>query len=311
MRPSARPAIIPSMTGPLDNPRNEMQHRLDPLIEERAPWLFSGRLHHRVARRILMQMLGYPRTLDLGAEFRDRSTADIFRHMDRLIIRDLEVSGLDHIPKTGPALIVANHPTGIADGIVLYSLIGRVRPDLFIYTNQDILRVLPQLQDMIVPVEWRTEKRSHAKTRATMEQTRAWLAEDRIGLIFPSGRLAKRRGMTLHERPWMASAAMIARKMGVPVIPLRIRARNSILFYLFDAIHPTLRDVTLFHEVLNKAGQQYQITVGAPVSPASLPAKSDEAIEMLRRIVLGLPEPDDTRPVSTSRLMKRRIIRHV
>ncbi|WP_090521537.1 lysophospholipid acyltransferase family protein [Paracoccus isoporae] len=288
-----------------------MQHRLDPLIEERAPWLFSGRLHHRVARRILMQMLGYPRTLDLGAEFRDRSTADIFRHMDRLIIRDLEVSGLDHIPKTGPALIVANHPTGIADGIVLYSLIGRVRPDLFIYTNQDILRVLPQLQDMIVPVEWRTEKRSHAKTRATMEQTRAWLAEDRIGLIFPSGRLAKRRGMTLHERPWMASAAMIARKMGVPVIPLRIRARNSILFYLFDAIHPTLRDVTLFHEVLNKAGQQYQITVGAPVSPASLPAKSDEAIEMLRRIVLGLPEPDDTRPVSTSRLMKRRIIRHV
>lgn len=311
MQAPARPAIIRSMTGPLDNPRNEMQRRLDPLIEERAPWLFSGRLHHRVARRVLMQMLGYPRTLDLGAAFRDRPTSEIFRQMDRLIIRDLEVSGLEHIPKDGPALIVANHPTGIADGIVLYSLIGRVRPDLFIYTNQDILRVLPQLQDMIVPVEWRTEKRSHAKTRATMEQTRAWLAEDRIGLIFPSGRLAKRRKLTLHERPWMASAAMIARKMGVPVIPLRIRARNSILFYLFDAIHPTLRDVTLFHEVLNKAGQQYQITIGAPVSPASLPAKSDEAIEMLRRIVLGLPEPDDTRPVSTSRLVKRRIIRHV
>lgn len=258
-----------------------------------------------------MQMLGYPRTLDLGAEFRDSPTEDIFAHMEQMIIRDLEVTGLENIPKDGPALIVANHPTGIADGIVLYSLIGRVRRDLFIYTNQDILRVLPQLDNMIVPVEWRMEKRSHGKTRATMQQTRAWLAEDRIGLIFPSGRLAKRRGLTLQERPWMASAAMIARKMDVPVIPLRIRARNSMLFYLFDAIHPTLRDVTLFHEVLNKAGQQYQVSIGAPVTAKSLPPKSEEAIEMLRDLVLSLPEPADTRPVSTSRLVKRRIIKHV
>lgn len=299
------------MTRSNENPRDEMQRRLDPLIEERAPWLFSGRLHHNLARALLMRMLGYPRTLDLGAKFRDESTATIFSKMEEMIIRDLEVTGLEHIPKTGPALIVANHPTGIADGIVLYSLIGRVRKDLFIYTNQDILRVLPQLEDMIVPVEWRHEKRSHAKTRATMEQTRAWLERDRIGLIFPSGRLAKRHRLTLHERPWMASAAMIARKMEVPVIPLRIRARNSILFYLFDAIHPTLRDVTLFHEVLNKAGQQYQISIGAPVPSGSLPVKSDESIEMLRRIVLSLPEPADTRPVSTSRLVKRRIFKHI
>ncbi|MDO5528575.1 MAG: 1-acyl-sn-glycerol-3-phosphate acyltransferase [Paracoccus sp. (in: a-proteobacteria)] len=293
-----------------DDPRREMQARLDPLIEERAPWLFSGRPHHNLARHILMKMLGYPRTLDLGAKFRDASTQEIFAHMEALIIRDLEVAGLEHIPKSAPALIVANHPTGIADGIVLYSIIRRVRPDLFIYTNQDILRVLPQMADMIVPVEWRVERRSHAKTRATMDQTRQWLADNRIGLIFPSGRLAKRRGLTLHERPWMASAAMIARKMNVPVIPLRIRARNSLLFYLFDAIHPSLRDVTLFHEVLNKAGQQYQVTIGAPIAPGALPARSEEAIEQLRRAVLSLPEPEDTRPVSTARLMGRRVMKH-
>ena len=171
------------MTGSYITPRDEMQQRLDPLIAERAPWLFSGRLHHTLARQLLMRMLGYPRTLDLGGEFRDTPTAEIFARMERMIIRDLEVSGLEHIPKDGPALIVANHPTGIADGIVLYSLIGRVRPDLFVYTNQDILRVLPQLEDLIVPVEWRLEKRTHAKTRATMEQTRDWLAKDRRSLM--------------------------------------------------------------------------------------------------------------------------------
>ncbi|MDO5604459.1 MAG: lysophospholipid acyltransferase family protein [Paracoccus sp. (in: a-proteobacteria)] len=299
------------MTGPLDSPRDEMQRRLDPLISERAPWLYSGRPHHTIARWLLMRMLGYPRTLDLGARFRDSTTDEIFSTMEKMIVRDIEVAGLEHIPKEGPALIVTNHPTGIADGIVLHSLIGRVRRDLFVYANQDILRVLPQLENVIVPVEWRSEKRTMAKTRATMEQTRAWLADGRIGLIFPSGRLAKRSGLTLHERPWMASAAMIARKTDVPVIPLRLRARNSALFYLFDAIHPTLRDVTLFYEVLNKAAQQFQVTVGAPVMPGSLPGKSEEAIEMLRRITLSLPEPVDTRPVSTSRLVQRRIIKHV
>ncbi|MFV0411382.1 MAG: lysophospholipid acyltransferase family protein [Paracoccus sp. (in: a-proteobacteria)] len=288
-----------------------MRRRLDPLIEERAPWLFSGKRRHDLARHVLMGMLGYERTVELGTRFLDLSTPEIFAIMDRMIIRDLEVSGLENIPKDGPALIVANHPTGIADGIIVYALIRRVRPDLFIYTNQDILRVLPQMEDMIVPVEWRMDKRSHAKTRATMKQTRAWLAQGRIGLIFPSGRLAKRHGLTLHERPWMASAAMIARKMDVPVIPLRIRARNSVLFYLFDAIHPTLRDVTLFHEVLNKASQQYQVSVGAPVAQAELPAKSEEAIEALKSMVLSLPEPADTRPVSPSRRFRRRFIRQI
>ena len=92
-----------------------------------------------------------------------------------------------------------------------------------------------------------------------------------MAVIFPSGRLAKRRWWSLHERPWMASAAMLARKYGLPVIPLHITARNSALFYLFDRIHPTLRDITLFHEVLNKRHQPYRIAVGAPIDPATLP----------------------------------------
>ena len=86
-------------------------------------------------------------------------------------------------------------------------------------------------------------------------------------MLFPSGRLAKRRWWWLHERPWMASGAMMARKFNLPVVPLHITARNSALFYLFDRIHPTLRDITLFHEVLNKTRQRYRLTLG-PVDRA-------------------------------------------
>lgn len=291
-----------------EDARAEMQARLDPLIAERAPWLFSGKTHHRAAKWAMMQLLRYPRTVDLGAQFRDLPPTEIFRRMSELIVGNLTVEGLEHIPASGPALIVANHPTGIADGIFLNAMISQVRDDLFIYANQDMIRVLPQMIEIIAPVEWRVEKRSHAKTRATMDYTRDAIEAGRLGLIFPSGRLAKRRGLTLDERPWMASAAMIARKFDLPVIPLRIRARNSALFYLFDKIHPTLRDVTLFNEVLNKTRHPYRVTVGAPIQPADLPRSSDEAIQMLRERVLSLPPPGKDAPRLSRNRGKTRLV---
>ncbi|MEM6385255.1 MAG: lysophospholipid acyltransferase family protein [Pseudomonadota bacterium] len=265
-----------------------MKERIDPLIAERAPWLFERNVTAAMARRGLMSLLGYERTLQLGEIYRNMPTDHVMRHVAGLLARDLKVSGLENIPRQGPALIVANHPTGIADGIMLHHAIYPLRPDMFVYANSDILRIMPQFESLIAPVEWRVDKRTRGKTRETMEYTKTAIEAGRLGVIFPSGRLAKRRGLKLHERPWMASAAMIARKYNLPVIPLHIRARNSALFYLFDLIHPTLRDITLFYETLNKDRQPYRITIGEPISPTALPAKSENAIEILKRATLAL-----------------------
>ena len=265
-----------------------MKDRIDPLIAERAPWLFDDTLVSRTARRALMSLLGYRETLELGALYRDWPTDRIMHHVAGLLARDVKVTGLENIPRQGPCLVVCNHPTGIADGIVLHHLIWPLRPDLFIYANSDILRILPQFESLIAPVEWRQDKRTRAKTRETMAYTKAAIEDGRLGVIFPSGRLAKRRWLRLHERPWMPSAAMIARKYDLPVIPISIRARNSVLFYLFDRIHPTLRDITLFHETLNKDRQPYRVTIGEPISPSALPAASDEGIALLRKTTLAL-----------------------
>jgi len=211
--------------------------------------------------------------------------------MAALVAHDVAATGLENVPRRGPAMIVANHPTGIADGIVLHHALAPIRPDLFFYANSDILRVLPQMSAMIAPVEWRREKRNHSGMRETMGYTRRAIAAGRLGVMFPSGRLAKRRGLRLYERPWMASAAMIARRFGLPVIPVHVRARNSALFYLFDLLHPTLRDITLFHETLNKNRQPFRITVGRAIPAAALPARSGDGIAMLRRATLALGGP--------------------
>lgn len=265
-----------------------MRDRLDPLIAERAPWLFSDTVQARAAWVVLGRLLAYERSVEIGTHYVDKDVPAIMGDLARRIARRVTVDGLDNIPTSGPALIVANHPTGIADGIILHDMIGRRRSDAFYYANSDILRVLPQFSDIIVPVEWREEKRSVSKTRETMSLTRAALEAGRMGVIFPSGRLAKRRGLRLHERPWMASAAMIGRKFKLPIIPLHIRARNSAMFYAFDAIHPTLRDITLFHETLNKDVQPYHLTFGRPMDGAQLPKDANEGIEILRDATLRL-----------------------
>ena len=65
-------------------------------------------------------------------------------------------------------------------------------------------------------------------------------------------------------------------------------ARNSALFYAFDAIHPTLRNITLFHETLNKARQPFRLTIGPAIAATDLPTDTDAAIAYLRRATLSL-----------------------
>jgi putative hemolysin len=311
----------------------DIQARIDPLIAERAEWLYRDSVFIRPIRALLNALLGYEHTIELGREFDPLPWQEIMDRLATRLAREVEATGLDNVPAHGAAMLVANHPTGIADGIMLYHLLAPRRPDLFFYANSDILRVLPQMAGMIAPVEWREEKRSLAKTRETMAYTRAAMAAGRLGIMFPSGRLAKRRGLRLFERPWMPSAAMIARKFdrlrpgdlapklarpvagrdraaaqghaGVPVIPVNLRARNSALFYLFDLIHASLRDITLFHETMNKARQPYRIVFGPAISPRScVPAQSQDGIAQLRRATLALAGKEGS-TVSLVRAAKR------
>jgi putative hemolysin len=90
-------------------------------------------------------------------------------------------------------------------------------------------------------------------------------------MIFPAGRLARRTADgSLSDPPWQASAMSLARKYGAPVVPLHLEGPWSGLFHLFDRFSPELRDITLFHELLNKRGRTFRLTVGRPIAPGAL-----------------------------------------
>ena len=261
---------------------------IDELIAERAPWYFEAGVPQSVMRLCLNGLLDYKNTVELANTLVNNSAEQIFTDIGCQLSKNVQVSGIQNIPSHGPALIVCNHPTGIADGLILHNVLLARRDDVYFFANRDITRVFPPMESMIAPVEWRPEERRHTDMLHRMQYVRDSKAEGKLGIIFPSGRLAKRVGLNLVERPWMASAAMIARKFKLPVVPVHISARNSLLFYLFDLIHPTLRDITLFHETLNKDKFPFDIHIGKAVGWSELDPKSDIAIEQLKKRTLEL-----------------------
>src|SRR5690606_8457516 len=130
----------------------------------------------------------------------------------------LTTEGTERIPREGPFVLIANHPTGIADGIAVYDAIRDVRRDLAILTNRDALRVNRRFHDVLIPVEWREENKSKAKTRETLLATKRAVEEGRVLVIFPAGRIAAWRKGRLWERPGRKSAVALARRYRLPVL---------------------------------------------------------------------------------------------
>lgn len=260
-------------------------HIVEQLIAERAQKLMARKRLFSVLKPVLYRMLAYDSAVALADAIEDKTGDAAFDLVTRQVNPRLTVNGLDNVPKNGKCIIISNHPTGLADGMAVYKAIKERRPDHLYLANADALRVIPKGGDIIIPVEWVMDKRSLAKTRQTLTETRKVLAHERCVVIFPSGRLATMSWRGLVEAPWESSAAMLAKKYDAPVIPLHIKARNSWLYYLFSKLNNELRDITLFHELLNKKGQVFKLTFGEPIAPETLSKNADEATEMIRRVV--------------------------
>ncbi len=269
--------------------REEAKHIVDELIEERAERLMHSPLWP-LYKSILYPILLYGPAVKMADDIANYEAAGVFDYVSDLLDINLSVSGLEHIPKNGRVLIASTHPTGIPDGVAMYDALKSVRPDMTFFANRDAIRAAPGVADMIIPVVWRPEERSPTSSRETLTEARAAFEADRCVVLFPSGRLAYMdESRKLTEQPWLGSIASFARKYECPTVPAKIVMRNSWLYYLFWRINTELRDITLFHELLNKKKKPYQITFGAPIPPDELKGGPAEAAETLRRRAMGLP----------------------
>lgn len=254
---------------------------VDTLIRERGRTVMA-RPWWPVLRPLAYQVLRYRQAVDMARAIQSLPALEVFDHLSALLHLKVHATGLHNVPAEGPAVLVCNHPTGIADGIALYDAIKAHRRDLSIFANRDAIRINPRLADIIVPVEWRQDFKSREKTRETLALTARAFREERVVVLFPSGRLAYRHEGRLTERPWMTSAIALARKNGAPIIPMHMGGRNSPLFYLLAQISTDLRDMTVFNELLNKAGARFTVTFGKAIDPESLSGDLGALTDSLR-----------------------------
>ncbi|MGE3930469.1 MAG: 1-acyl-sn-glycerol-3-phosphate acyltransferase [Hyphomonadaceae bacterium] len=258
----------------------DVKHIVDVLIEERAPKL-SASAAWPLLRPPLYGVLNYSKARSMADAIAPMGGREALEFISQLLRVKVQISGLERLPISGPALILANHPTGITDGIAVYDAIKMTRPDVLFYANSDALRVCPRFDETLIPVEWVLGKRTRERTRLTLKMTDQALADGRPIMIFPAGRLARLRDGVLTDPEWMPTAASLARKHNLPIVPLHVAGPYAFWFHTFGAFSPELRDMTLFHELLNKAGKTYRLTFG-PIIPAADAA--GEAASVTRKI---------------------------
>lgn len=244
-------------------------HIVDTLIAERGQRIVQHPLWP-VMRPFLYTLLRYDRAMEFANDIAPLTGFQSFQYISDVLKLEVCVKNAEHIPESGGFILVSNHPTGIADGVAVFDLLKERRPDMMVFANRDAVRVNPRFAEMIIPVEWREEFKSKLKTRETLILTNKTADDGKVMVLFPSGRIAYWGDGKLNERPWKTSAVGLAKKYNLPILPIHMRARNSGLFYWFAKWSTELRDMTVFHELLNKKGNRFDVTVGQLIPPDQL-----------------------------------------
>lgn len=202
--------------------------------------------------------------------------------LDR-VLEDLAVSyhlaadDLARIPKTGPVMVVANHPFGALDGMILAALLRHVRPDAKVMANY-LLGRIPDIRDMFILVDpFQTEKSARENIRPLREAIR-WVQNGGLLAVFPAGEVAHADLRTRHvEEPlWSPTIARIARKAGAPVLPMYFHGRNSNAFQLMGLLNARFRTALLARELLKKRGEQIELRVGSIIPNRKIVALGED-----------------------------------
>ena len=199
----------------------------------------------------------------------------------------------DAIPASGPLMVVANHPFGVIDGIILCWLVAQARPDYQIMTHR-VLHQAPEVRSRILPVDFSGTDAAKRNNLRSRRQARELLDGGGALLIFPGGGVAAAPNTfgRAVDRPWGPLAAKLALASGAVVLPVYFHGQNSRWFQAASNIHQMLRYALLCHEVRNKIGRSIAVTIGDVIPHERLRAFDDRnaLTQFLRQATHGLAD---------------------
>lgn len=212
-------------------------------------------------------------------------------------------------PKTGPLVVVANHPFGVLDGLVICHLVAKVRQDFRVLTNS-VLNRAEEIRPYLLPIDF-AESEEALKTNLTSRaQAKAHLMAGGCLVVFPAGGVSttpsiwRRRAV---DATWKTFAARMIVQARACVAPVYFAGQNSRLFQIASHVSMTLRLSLLFKEVHDKIGSEVRVKIGEVVPFAALSAISDrqEFMQHLRQLTYALGEGVANPPRSRVRRPRR------
>ena len=256
----------------------------------------------RIAIRAIERLTGQPRLQRIYLENqRDPRVGETFWEaaVRRLELRiDYDAARLRAIPAAGPVVIVANHPFGVLDGIVIGHLVAKVRTDFKILTNSVLCRAR-ELEPYLLPIDFAGTPAALATNLRSRADALSWLCDGGALVVFPGGAVAtSARIFQRHavDPAWKLFTIKAIARAGATVVPVFFEGQNSRLFQLASHVSLTLRLSLLFNEVRNKIGSVVAVRIGTPVAYAELSHFGDRRAlaDHLRRVTYQLGRSSDS-----------------
>ena len=186
------------------------------------------------------------------------------------------------IPSSGKLVIIANHPFGIIDGLILCSLVSKIRSDFKIMTHET-LKFLPQLEKYILPVDFsNSDKLSLKNNLLTAKKAKDHLVNNGVLIIFPSGAVsvAKNLREDAKDDEWKTFPAKLIHQVKTDVLPIFFDGKNGLLFHLFASKmkNSTLKYSSYIHETRKKIGKEITIYIGKKIKYSEISHLKDRKI---------------------------------
>lgn len=248
----------------------------------------TGRLN------LIRRVHGYEHEIGQGRDF--------WRVMVERYGLSIEMVGgsLENIPRHGPLLMIANHPYGILDGLIMGYILSAMRGDFRLVAHH-VFRKAEDLNRVILPVTWDETKEAVRANLATRQLAMRHLDEAGAIGIFPGGTVSTARN--LFGRPydpvWRNFTAKMAARPDTQVVPVFFDGQNSRLFQIASHAHATLRVGLLLKEFKMRIDRPVRIAVGAPIDRQKLDLyrhQPKRMMDFLREQTYALsPNPLSTR----------------
>jgi putative hemolysin len=207
---------------------------------------------------------------------------------------ELDGAPLQAIPPTGPLAVVANHPLGLLDGMVLDAVLRSVRPDVAVMAHS-LMAAIPEYQDRWFFVGRAGSRSKRTLTMRSLRRSMQWLAGGDALVVFPAGRVSRFywSRLSVADRTWSPHIASMALQTGAPVLPVYLHGARNRTSQLLGAFLPLLQNVRAIGAVAVYRGCTLRATIGTLIQPAELSgfATDDEAIKFLQGRTEQLAHP--------------------